>query len=239
MEKPTLTLYDGTVIQTPEYICKDSPDSAYVSYRWQSVGGFECIHDRQYGAKNLTLHQLKARKTDLEDDMRFHQNRLKDPHRAEMLLVLYDQFLQHMALRVIGVKHEGTPVRLMKTLNAFSTGKRTANGYFEKHILNYHPDLGAKDYNKIMELEYHNQQHLQGIANALGFTFHTCPMVVVKEYYLEKYPDDIILAKYWTARIAFSQQNATTKQRRLQKAVGFATLYGGSLKVSRLPNHTK
>jgi hypothetical protein len=88
-----------------------------------------------------------------------------------------------------------------------------------------------------MELEYHNRQHLQGIANALGFTFHTCPMVVVKEYYLEKYPDDIILAKYWTSRIARCQQNAPREQRSLQKAVGFATLYGGSTKVSRIPGH--
>jgi hypothetical protein len=109
MEKPTLTLYDGTVIQTPEYICKDSSDSAYVSYRWQSVGGFECIQDSQYGAKNLNLNQLKARKTDLEDDMRFHQNHLKEPHRAELLLVLYDQCLQHMARRLIGIRQEGTP----------------------------------------------------------------------------------------------------------------------------------
>lgn len=125
----------------------------------------------------------------------------------------------------------------MKTSNTRSGVRIASNGYFVQRILNYYPGMTEHDYNKIMELEYHNRKHLQGIANALGFAFHACPMVVVKEYYLEKYPDDTILAKYWTARIARTQSATTTKQRSLQKAAGFATLYGGSTKVSRIPGH--
>lgn len=123
----------------------------------------------------------------------------------------------------------------MKTSNIPSGVRIASNGYFVARILNYYPGMTVENYHKVMELEYHNRRHLQGISNALGFTFHTCPLVVVKEYYLEKYPNDIILAKYWTARIARAQSFTPTKQRRLQKAAGFATLYGGSTKVARIP----
>ena len=125
----------------------------------------------------------------------------------------------------------------MKTSNTHLSGSKVERNFFKERILNYYPDLSEDAYNLIMELELQSRQELQGIARALGFTFYSCPLLIVKEYYLEKYPNDIILAKYWTARTARVQQNSPEKRRGFQKTAGFATLYGGSTKVTRLPNN--
>ena len=109
MEKPTLVLVDGTVIDTPDYVCKDSLNSsAYVSYRWISCDGVQVIQDREYGCKNLSMGELKSRKEELEGAMDWLKNKVDQPHQAELLLIRYDQCVTHMAMRLIGVQKEGT-----------------------------------------------------------------------------------------------------------------------------------
>jgi len=108
MDKPTLVLLDGTVIETPEYVCKDSMNSSYVSYRWITCDGVQVIQDREYGCKNLGMNELKRRKEDLEDALEWHKSKIDQQHRAELLLIRYDQCLEHMAMRLIGVQQEGT-----------------------------------------------------------------------------------------------------------------------------------
>ena len=114
MEKPILVLANGTVIDTPEYVCKDSLNSSYVSFRWITCDGVQVIQDREYGCKNLSMPELKRRKEDLEEAMEWHKNKVDQQHRAELLLIRYDQCLQHMALRLIGVRQEGTPSENLK-----------------------------------------------------------------------------------------------------------------------------
>ena len=120
MEKPTLVLVDGTVIDTPDYVCKDSLNSsAYVSYRWISCDGVQVIQDREYGCKNLSMGELKSRKADLEDAMQIIRTEKdavtkRKQHLIELLLIRYDQCLTHMALRLIGVQQEGTPSENLK-----------------------------------------------------------------------------------------------------------------------------
>ena len=110
----------------------------------------------------------------------------------------------------------------------------TLGDYFDKRVRNYWP----KDahYILIVDGEYGISKKLEEVAYVFGFTSATLPVVFIKEFFLKEMSNEPIRALYWTARIVNTQTRIQSEkeQRSFQKTVGFAALYGGSVKIPRV-----